>query len=80
MVPTASNVDVEGMADIHYREIFQLHSIPAKIIFNQGPQFAAHLMKALYSKLSITHTFTTMYHPQSNGQMELANQEVKCHL
>jgi hypothetical protein len=37
-------------------------------------------MKTLYQKLSVTHTLTTAYHPQSNGQTECANQEVEQHL
>ena len=80
IIPTTSNVDAEGMVDIYYQEIFWLHGVPTKIISNCGPQFVARLMKALYSKLGITHALTTMYHPQSNGQTEQANQEVECHL
>ena len=80
VLPTTSDVDTEGVADLHYHEIFRLHGIPARIVSDRGPQFAARLMKALYQKLGITHALTTAYHPQSNGQTEHANQDVKQHL
>jgi hypothetical protein len=79
-IPTTSDVDADGIADIHYREIFHLHRIPTKIVSDRGPQFAAQLMKALYQKLGITRALTTAYHPQSNSQTERANQEVEQHL
>ena len=80
VIPTTSEVDTEGIMDIHYHEVFHLYSIPFKVVSNQGPQFAARFMKALYYKLGIVHVLTTTYHPQSNSQMECANQEVKQHL
>jgi hypothetical protein len=67
---TISKVNAKGIANIHYREIFHLHEIPAKIISDCGPQFAAHLTQALYQKLRIAHALTMAYHPQSNGQTE----------
>ena len=62
-IPTTSNVDTEGIADIHYCEIFCLYSISTKTISDHGPQFAARLTNALYYKLDITHTLMTTYHP-----------------
>jgi transposase InsO family protein len=67
-IPTTSDVDADGIVDIHYREIFRLHGILTKIVSDRGPQFAAQLMKALYQKLGITRALTTAYHPQSNSQ------------
>ena len=77
---TTSDVDAEGIVDIHYHENFHLHRIPTKIVSDYRPQFAAHLTYTLYQRLGITHALTTTYHLQSNGQMEHANQEVEHHL
>jgi Integrase core domain len=70
VLPTTSDVDAEGVADIHYSEIFSLHGIPYKFVSDRSPQFAAHLMKAFYQQLGINHALTTAYYPQSNGQTE----------
>jgi hypothetical protein len=32
VLPTTSDVDAEGIADIRYREVFRFHGIPAKIV------------------------------------------------
>ena len=34
VIPTTSEVDTEGVTDIHYCEIFCLHGIPSKIVSN----------------------------------------------
>jgi hypothetical protein len=75
-----SNLTAEGAADIHYSDVFRLHRIPKKIFSNQGPQFAARFMRALYKRLGIETGFTTAYHPQGNGKVERKNQEVKQYL
>ena len=77
VISTMSDINAEGMADIHYQEVFRPHRVPTKIISDCSPQFAVHFIKALYHKLGITHALTTVYHPQSNSQTERTNQEVK---
>ena len=80
IIPTTSDVDANGIIDIHYREIFRLHGIPKKFVSDRGPQFAATLMRVLYQKLGIQAGLTTAYHPEGNGQTERMNQEIEQYL
>ena len=32
VIPTRDEVTAEGIADIHYREVFRLHGVPQKIV------------------------------------------------
>ena len=37
LAPVDSTVTAEGMAEIHYTDIFRLHGVPKKIFSDQGP-------------------------------------------
>ncbi|GJE95433.1 putative reverse transcriptase-rnase h-integrase [Phanerochaete sordida] len=77
LVPVDSTVTAEGMADVHYTDIFRLHGLSRKIFPDRGPQFAARYMRALYKRLGIQTGLTTAYHPEGNGKVERKNQEVE---
>ncbi|XP_042396548.1 uncharacterized protein LOC121986661 [Zingiber officinale] len=51
--------------------------IPRAIISDQGSHFCNRHMKALLHKYGVTHKVSTSYHPQTNGQAEVSNKEVK---
>ncbi|KAK1800992.1 hypothetical protein P4O66_004741 [Electrophorus voltai] len=46
------------------------------IVSHRGPQFMSKVWKELLWKLNITVSLTSGYHPQANGQVERANQEL----
>lgn len=43
---------------------------------DRGPQFTSHVWESFMEKLGITVSLTSGYHPQANGQVERANQEI----
>ncbi|KAK9195455.1 hypothetical protein WN943_003576 [Citrus x changshan-huyou] len=50
---------------------------PRAIISDGGAHFCNKSFKALLTKYSITHKVATPYHPQTSGQVEISNREIK---
>jgi hypothetical protein len=57
--------------------IFSRFGMPQAIISEGGKHFFIRFMKTLLVKYSVTHKVATPYHPQTSGQVELSNREVK---
>jgi hypothetical protein len=55
----------------------QRFGVPSIITSDRGPQFTSSLWASLCSLLSISHTQTTSYHPQSNGLVERFHRRLK---
>ena len=53
------------------------HGIPERLHTDQGRQFESDLIKELCSRLGITKTRTTPYHPESDGLIERFNRTLK---
>jgi hypothetical protein len=50
---------------------------PRAIISDGGKYFCNRHFEALMRKYGITHKVATAYHPQTSGQVEVSNQEIK---
>ncbi|XP_031393924.1 uncharacterized protein LOC116205448 [Punica granatum] len=57
--------------------IFSRFEIPRAIISDEGTHFCNRSVEALMKKYGVHHRVATTYHPQSNGQAEVSNREVK---
>jgi len=50
--------------------------VPRKILSDQGPQFVLKFMEEFTKALGTKRQLSTVYHPQTDGQMERINQEI----
>ncbi|RVW34235.1 Gag-Pol polyprotein [Vitis vinifera] len=57
--------------------IFSRFGVPKAIISDGGAHFCNKPFEALLSKYGVKHKVATPYHPQTSGQVELANREIK---
>ena len=61
-----------------FREhIFCCFGMPKAIISDNGKHFYNRPFKVLVKKYRVIHRLSTSYHPQTCGQVELANREIK---
>ncbi|RVW13719.1 Transposon Tf2-11 polyprotein [Vitis vinifera] len=57
--------------------IFSRFGVPKAIISDGGAHFCNKPFEALLSKYGVKHKVATPYHPQTSGQVELDNREIK---
>ncbi|XP_074559897.1 uncharacterized protein LOC141815936 [Curcuma longa] len=75
-IPTKTN-DSAVVVNFVRTHLFCRFGIPRAIISDQGTHFCNRHMKALLSKYGVIHKVSTPYHPQTNGQAEVSNREIK---
>lgn len=75
-IPTRTN-DSRVVADFVRSNIFCMFGIPRAIISDQDTHLCNRTMEAFLRKYGVVHRVSTAYHPQTNGQVEISNREIK---
>ena len=71
---------VERVVRLFQDNIWKLHSLPESIITDKGAQFVVEIMKELNNMLEIDTKLSTVYYPQTDGQIEKINQNLEQYL
>ena len=50
---------------------------PRTLISDGGSHFCNNMIEVLLKKYRVTHKVATPYHPQTSGQVEVSNREIK---
>ncbi|CAN6695212.1 unnamed protein product [Malus baccata var. baccata] len=69
--------DSKLVADFIRTNIFARFGMPCVIISDGGSHFCNWTIEALLRKYNVNHRVSTPYHPQTNGQAEVSNREIK---
>ena len=69
--------DHKAMLKFLKENIFSRFGVPKEIISDGGSHFCNKPFENLLSKYGVKHKVATPYHPQTSGQVELTNREIK---
>lgn len=70
-------INAQGTADLFVQNVWKHHSTPLHTVSDSGPQFNNQFLRRLYERLGIEPSFSTAYHPQSDGRSKRVNQAVE---
>ncbi|KAL1544894.1 hypothetical protein AAHA92_21686 [Salvia divinorum] len=72
-----STCEAKEVAQFLRSKIFSRYAVPRAIISDQGTHFCNRTIEGLMKKYGVHHRLSIPYHPQSNGQAEISNMEIK---
>ena len=68
--------DATNIFNLFFSEIVKLHGFPLSIVSDIDTKFVGHLWKTLWKKLGTNISFSSAYHPQTDGQIEVVNRSL----
>ena len=77
MEAKATRTDDSKVVAGFLKEIFARFGVPKAVISDQGTHLCNKTISALLKKYYVTQRVSTAYHPQTNGQAEVSNREIK---
>ncbi|KAL8108294.1 hypothetical protein AgCh_024663 [Apium graveolens] len=69
--------DVKVVLNFLHKQIFTRFGTPRVIISDEGSRFCNRKLTAMMQRYNVNHCIVTAYHPQTNGQAEVSNREIK---
>ncbi|MCO5560669.1 hypothetical protein L7F22_014286 [Adiantum nelumboides] len=75
-VPVKKTVKPDHLARLFVAQIFRLHGMPETIVSDRDPRFTSLFWKAIWENIGMRLQFSSSFHPQTDGQSEIANSVV----
>ena len=73
IAPCWKDITAEQTSKLYLEQVWRRTGLPQQVISDHGPQ----VMRKLWDKLGVKASLSTAFHPQTDGETEHINQEIK---
>jgi hypothetical protein len=73
-IPLSHPFTIKCIVQVFLDNVFTLHGLPLAIITDRDRIFTSQLWQDLFKSLNVKLRFSSVYHPQTDGQSERVNQ------
>jgi hypothetical protein len=75
--PCRKDIIAEQTLKLYLEQVWRRTGLPHQVISDRGPQFTSKVMQELWEKLDVKSSLSIAFHPQTDGETECVNQEIK---
>jgi hypothetical protein len=72
-IPCHKSDNVSHVVDLFFTEIIRLYGVPTTIVSDKDAKFLSYFWRTLWLNLGTKLLFSTICHPQTDGQTEVVN-------
>ena len=69
-LPMKVNFSMDCLASLYIKEIVRMHDVPISIVSDKDPRFTSRFWHSLQKALGTKLSFSTAFHPRTDGQSE----------